>query len=113
VSISSTLNVRIFHAKIHFGSFYYVHVTRKAAETKRAYEKFAHLTLMKLMEGVNFINILLKFYAPIFLRQKILNQKHSSGAKILYEKCTRKMLMKLTPNQTSGLKCKKTSFDGN
>ncbi len=53
VSISSTLNVQIFRAKIRFGSFYYVHVTRKAAETKLSYKKFARLTLMKLTPAVN------------------------------------------------------------
>ncbi len=31
-SISSTLIVRIFHTNVRFGSFYYVHVTRKAAK---------------------------------------------------------------------------------
>ncbi len=54
VSISTTLNVPIFCAKIRFGSFYYIHVTRKAAETKRSYEKFARLTLMKLTAGPYF-----------------------------------------------------------
>ncbi len=32
-SISSTLNARVFHTKIHFGSFFNVHVTiEKAAK---------------------------------------------------------------------------------
>jgi len=51
----------------------------------------------------NFINILRAHFGPIFLCQKISNPKHSFvifGAKILYEKCARKMLMKLTPTNT-------------
>ncbi len=45
VSISSTLNVQIF---CRFCSFYYVHVTREKLPKWSLYEKFVHLTLMKL-----------------------------------------------------------------
>jgi len=41
----------------HFGSLYYVHVTRKKLPKRRSYEKFACLMLMKLTEGVNSVNI--------------------------------------------------------
>jgi hypothetical protein len=50
------------------------------------------------MPGVNFINILRAHFALIFWRQKILYPNHSFvifGAKILYKKCTSKVLMKL------------------
>ncbi len=40
-----------FLYKRHFGSFYYVHVTRKKLPKQRSYEKFMHLTLMKLTAG--------------------------------------------------------------
>jgi len=45
---------------------------------------------------VNFINILRTLFSPIFWRQKISNPKHSFvifGAKLMYEKYTRKILM--------------------
>jgi len=32
VSISSTLNIQNFCTNVHFGSFYYVHVTRKSCQ---------------------------------------------------------------------------------
>ncbi len=37
-----------FSLERHFGSFYYVHVTRKKLPKRRSYEKRAHFTLMKL-----------------------------------------------------------------
>jgi len=46
-----------FSYKCHFGSFFYIHVTRKKLPKWRSYEKLAHLTLMKLMTCVNFTNI--------------------------------------------------------
>jgi len=45
-------------------------------------------------------------FLPIFWRQKISNPKHSFvifGAKILYEKYERKMLMKLTPSSVDAI----------
>jgi len=49
--------------------------------------------------GVNFINILCALFLPIFWHLNISNPKQNFvifGAKILYKKCTRKKLMKLT-----------------
>jgi hypothetical protein len=40
-----------FSYKRHFGSFYYVHVTRKKLPKQCSYEKFARLTLMKSTAG--------------------------------------------------------------
>jgi len=51
-SISSTLIVRIFRTNIHFGSFYYVHVTRKKLPKWRSYEKCVRFTLMKLTQAI-------------------------------------------------------------
>jgi len=42
------LNVRVFRTNVRFGSFYYIHVTRKNCQNERSYEKFVRLTLMKL-----------------------------------------------------------------
>jgi hypothetical protein len=51
-----------------------------------------------LQLGVNFINILHTLFAPIFLRQKISNPKHSFvifGTKFCTKKRAHKILMKL------------------
>jgi len=40
-----------FLYKRHFGSFNYVHVTRKKLSKQRLYEKFVCLKLMKLTDG--------------------------------------------------------------
>jgi len=40
-----------------FGSFFYLHVTREKLQKRHSYEKFVGLTLMKLTQGVNFINV--------------------------------------------------------
>jgi len=37
-----------FSYKLHFGSFYYLHVTRKKLPKQCLYKKFARITLMKL-----------------------------------------------------------------
>jgi len=39
----------------HFGSFYYVHVTREKLLKQRSYKKFACITLMKLTPSVSVI----------------------------------------------------------
>jgi len=39
-----------FSYEHHFGSFYYVHVTREKLPKQRSYKKFASITLMKLTE---------------------------------------------------------------
>ncbi len=48
--------------------------------------------------GVNFINVLLQLFLPIFWCQKISNPNHSFVlfGKISYKKCACKMLMRLT-----------------
>jgi hypothetical protein len=54
---------------------------------------------MKLATGVNFINILSTFFAPMFLRQKLQSQivtKEKLSKALLHEKGACKMLMKLT-----------------
>jgi len=40
-----------FSHESRFGSFYYLHVTRKMLRKWRSYKKFTHLTLMKLTPG--------------------------------------------------------------
>ncbi len=57
-----------FSYEHRFGTFYYIHVTRKKLPKQCSNEKFAHLTLMKLTPGVNFINILQAafFYKRVF-----------------------------------------------
>jgi len=40
-----------FSYEHRFGSFYYVHVTRKKLPIQHSYKKFAHLMLMKLTLG--------------------------------------------------------------
>ncbi len=56
--------------------------------------------LVKSTLGVNFINILLAHFPPIFWCQKITKQ-NVTREKLLnlhsYKKCGRKMLMQLTP----------------
>ncbi len=68
-SISSTLNVRKIRTNVHFGSFYYVHVTRKKLPKWPSYEK--RFMLMKLTAGVNSINILRMHFSQIFWLQKL------------------------------------------
>jgi len=58
LSIFSTFYVRIFRTNVRFGSFFYVHVTRKSCQNGRSYEKFVRRMLMKLTPVVNFFNIL-------------------------------------------------------
>jgi len=57
-SISSTLNVQIFHTNVCFVSFYNVHVTRKKLPKWRLYEKSVHFTLMKLTPPIRRITSL-------------------------------------------------------
>jgi len=52
VSISSTLNVRIFCTNVHFGSFYYVYVTRKKLPKRTFIRKTCAIKLMKLTADV-------------------------------------------------------------
>jgi len=61
--------------------------------------KVACKMLVKLTTGVNFINILLATFAPIFFGNKIQGQnvtRENLRKALLYEKFVRKMLMKLT-----------------
>ena len=48
-----------------FGSFFYVHVTRKSCQNRRSNEKHLRITLMKLTPGLNFTNILRTAFALI------------------------------------------------
>jgi len=43
-----------FSYKRHFGSFFYVHVTREKLPKRRSYEKFVRKMLMKLTTGITF-----------------------------------------------------------
>jgi len=57
--------------------------------------------LFYFIPGGQFHQHFTEHFLPIFWCQKISNPKHSIinfGAKILYEKCSHKMLMKLTPD---------------
>jgi hypothetical protein len=47
--------------------------------------------------GVNFINILLVPFEPIFFRKKITKPKYNYRKALLYENFAHKKLMKLTP----------------
>jgi len=51
VNVINVKNINFLY-ECHFGSFYYIHVTRKKLPKQRLYEKFARLTLMKLTAGL-------------------------------------------------------------
>jgi len=78
-SISSTLNIQIFHTNVRFSSFYYVHVTRKKLPKWCLYEKFEHFTLMKLTPTCSqfcafFISIhLTNFFLPKYTKKNWKN----------------------------------------
>ncbi len=46
-----------FSYECRFGSFYYLHVTRKKLQKQSSYEKFTHLTLMKLTIEFPFLTL--------------------------------------------------------
>ncbi len=48
VSISSTFYLQFFSYEHHFGSFFYVHVTREKLPKQCSYEKFVRKMLVKL-----------------------------------------------------------------
>jgi len=56
---------------------------------------------LELPPVVNFIKILRAAFEPIFLCQKKLQSQTVTKEKLLEEKGTRKMLMKLTPGDKS------------
>ncbi len=45
-----------FLYKCHFGTFYYIHVTRKKLPKWRSYKKITRLTLMKLTTGLLYLH---------------------------------------------------------
>jgi len=57
VSISSKSNAQILRAKVLFGSFLNLHVTREKLPERCSYEKRAHKTLMKLTPEIKFLHI--------------------------------------------------------
>jgi len=59
VNFINNICVRFLY-KRRFGSLYYVHVTREKLPKQRSYEKFVHITLMKLTAGGNPIKLVLK-----------------------------------------------------
>jgi len=54
-----------FLYKRRFGSFYYVLVTRKKLLKQCLYEKFAHITLMKLTTGVTKSQLRAPFFISV------------------------------------------------
>jgi hypothetical protein len=73
--------------------------------------KASRIMLVKLIPSVNFINILLETFAPIFLQKKLLSPnvtREKLRKALLHEKFTCKMLMKLTP-EGSCVRSKKES----
>jgi len=59
VSISSTFYLQFFSYERHFGSFFYVHVTREKLPKQCSYKKHAHIMLMKLTADYcfSFLNV--------------------------------------------------------
>jgi hypothetical protein len=86
---------------------------KKAADITHI-QKAAHKMLVKLTPRVNFTNILLAAFAPLFLRQKSTNLK-SQYKKALREtfvqKAAHKMLVKLTPVVITFVRQESIRFD--
>jgi len=73
-SISSTLNAQIVRKNIGFGSFFLVTCT---LPKQRLYEKFVHLTLMKLTLGIHAAFLMFVHFLSKFLHVKNLQSNWS------------------------------------